>query len=112
MGPPSPEIPEDNQLTPRPFSEAQFTYRSPSSPYLVRSEPVWRYLILFVLTILSTTQAGGLHYVSFILPFTERIPNIPLVTLFVHGLWYSVSILAILGCHELGHYYACRYYRV
>jgi membrane-associated protease RseP (regulator of RpoE activity) len=30
----------------------------------------------------------------------------------LHGLWYSVSILAILGCHELGHYYACRYYRV
>ena len=30
----------------------------------------------------------------------------------LHGLWYSVSILAILGCHELGHYYACRYYGV
>jgi membrane-associated protease RseP (regulator of RpoE activity) len=27
-------------------------------------------------------------------------------------LWYSLSILAILGCHELGHYFACRYYRV
>ena len=28
------------------------------------------------------------------------------------GLWYSGTILAILGCHELGHYFACRYYDV
>ena len=28
------------------------------------------------------------------------------------GFWYSVTILAILGCHELGHYFACRYYDV
>jgi membrane-associated protease RseP (regulator of RpoE activity) len=30
----------------------------------------------------------------------------------VRGLWYSLSILAILGSHEFGHYYACRYYDV
>ena len=29
-----------------------------------------------------------------------------------HGLLYSGTILAILGCHELGHYFACRYYDV
>ena len=28
------------------------------------------------------------------------------------ALWYSGTILAILGCHELGHYFACRYYDV
>src|SRR6202030_1767126 len=28
------------------------------------------------------------------------------------GLWYSATILAILGCHEMGHYLACRYYDV
>jgi hypothetical protein len=27
-------------------------------------------------------------------------------------LWYSAPILAILGAHEMGHYLACRYYRV
>jgi membrane-associated protease RseP (regulator of RpoE activity) len=32
--------------------------------------------------------------------------------LLLNGLWYSVSILAILGAHEFGHYYACRYYGV
>ena len=32
--------------------------------------------------------------------------------LLLRGLWYSGTILAILGCHELGHYFACRYYDV
>jgi len=77
-----------------------------------RREPWGRYIVLFILTLFSTTQAGGLHYVSFTTAFSDRIPQIPIVSLLLHGLWYSVSILAILGCHELGHYYACRYYRV
>ena len=77
-----------------------------------RREPWARYVILFVFTVVSTTQAGGLHYASFIVAFSERIPQIPLGSLLLHGLWYSLSILAILGCHELGHYFACRYYGV
>ena len=32
--------------------------------------------------------------------------------LLLSGLWYSVTILAILGAHEMGHYLACRYYDV
>jgi len=71
-----------------------------------------RYVVLFALTVLSTTQAGGLHYASFITAFSNTILQMPLVSLMLHGLWYSLSILAILGCHELGHYFACRYYRV
>ena len=84
----------------------------PTPSYRLRREPVWRYVILFALTVFSTTQAGGLHYASFIIAFSENVPQFPYASLLVHGLWYSLSILAILGCHELGHYYACRYYRV
>jgi membrane-associated protease RseP (regulator of RpoE activity) len=36
----------------------------------------------------------------------------PFPALLVRGIWYSGTILAILGCHELGHYFACRYYDV
>ncbi len=47
---------------------------------------VWLHVLLFVLTIGTTSLVGGLAY--------------------------SATILAILGCHELGHYFACRYYDV
>jgi len=30
----------------------------------------------------------------------------------VAGTSYSVAVLIILGCHEMGHYLACRYYRI
>ena len=84
----------------------------PTPSSRLRREPLWRYVVLFVLTLLSTTQAGGLHYVSFTTAFSDQIPQIPIFSLLLHGLWYSLSILAILGCHELGHYFACQYYRV
>ncbi len=68
----------------------------------------WLNLLLFLLTIGSTTFFGALHYEGFALAFE---PGETQTTLW-HGLWYSVTILAILGAHEFGHYYACRYYRV
>jgi membrane-associated protease RseP (regulator of RpoE activity) len=76
---------------------------------------VGRHLLLFALTIASTTVAGASAYAAFItdfsLPATGGLP-MPLAALLLRGLWYSVTILAILGCHELGHYFACRYYDV
>jgi len=33
-------------------------------------------------------------------------------TYFVQGIWYCISIMSILLAHELGHYFACRYYGV
>src|SRR5262245_62024230 len=111
MGSPPSEFP-DIDLTSRPVPEQPPVFVPPTPSYRLRREPVWRYVILFVLTVLSTTQAGGLHYVSFTTAFSDQIPRMPVVSLLLHGLWYSLSILAILGCHELGHYFACRYYRV
>ena len=46
----------------------------------------WKHILLLLLTIGTTTLVGG-----------------P---------WYSATIVGILGAHEMGHYLACRYYRV
>jgi len=68
---------------------------------------------MFALTVASTTIAGAEHYAGFLADFSSggRLP-MPAGALLIRGLWYSVTILSILGCHELGHYFACRYYDV
>jgi membrane-associated protease RseP (regulator of RpoE activity) len=66
--------------------------RPSTSPYTTWVEApkfqnrLWLHALLFLLTVGSTALTGG---------------------------WvYCVTILAILGCHEFGHYFMCRYYRV
>lgn len=73
---------------------------------------VWLHVTLLLLTIATTTIAGAEHYASFLSDFREGPLGMSIPSLLVHGLWYSATILAILGCHELGHYLACRYYDV
>ncbi len=72
---------------------------------------IWLHLLLFVLTIATTTLVGAEHYAGYLLDFTARDLSIS-IDLILRGFWYSGTILAILGCHELGHYFACRYYDV
>jgi membrane-associated protease RseP (regulator of RpoE activity) len=67
---------------PFPVPPSSFVWR-PRPKYQDRR---WLHALLFLLTIGTTALAGG---------------------------WaYSATVLAILGCHELGHYLACRYYDV
>ena len=74
---------------------------------------VWLHVLLFALTIATTTLVGTAQYASFLDDF-HGSTELPLrfTDLIVRGFWYSGTILAILGCHELGHYFACRYYDV
>jgi membrane-associated protease RseP (regulator of RpoE activity) len=78
---------------------------------------IWRHVVLLVLTIGTTTLAGILHYTSFIADFDPQrlqltAEDLMRSSIILSGFWYSGTILAILGCHELGHYVACRYYDV
>lgn len=74
---------------------------------------MWLHVTLFLMTVATTTLVGAEHYASFLTDFvqTNRSP-MPIAELIIRGFWYSGTILAILGCHELGHYFACRYYDV
>lgn len=88
-----------------------------SPPWRVPEPPrrfqhvIWKHVLLFLLTLATTTLAGAEHYAAFLAAF--RPQPIPFTWgLAMNGLWYSVTILGILGFHEMGHYLACRYYGV
>jgi membrane-associated protease RseP (regulator of RpoE activity) len=84
-----------------------------ASPYPIeRPRRPWRHIVLFLLTVVTTTLVGAEHFASFYLDFGNRQVDLTTTQFLLNGLWYSVSILAILGAHEFGHYYVCRYYRV
>lgn len=84
-------------------------YVMPPSP---RPVPVVRHVILFILTFVTTTLAGAFFYGSYASELGNASPSLSLTALLLHGMWYSGSVLAILGAHEFGHYFACRYYGV
>jgi len=67
------------------------------------------HVVLFLATVLTTMFWGRMHYAGFLTNFSSsELPEVA----WIHGAWYSWTILAILGTHELGHYYACRYYKI
>jgi membrane-associated protease RseP (regulator of RpoE activity) len=70
--------------------------------------------LLFLVTLLFTTVVGGLHYASFVSDFGAKAlrEGEPVSLIWPEGLWYSATLLLILGAHEMGHYLACRYHRV
>jgi membrane-associated protease RseP (regulator of RpoE activity) len=73
---------------------------------------VWLHILLLALTVVSTTVAGADQYLDFADNLITGSARISHVHALLGGLWYSGTILAILGAHELGHYFACRYYDV
>jgi membrane-associated protease RseP (regulator of RpoE activity) len=78
---------------------------------------------LFALTLLTTTMVGADRYVEFAIDYPQlgellKRNDGSLIRVFTehfsytNGLWYSLTILAILGCHEMGHYLACLRYNI
>ena len=71
---------------------------------------VWLHVLLFVLTVVTTTALGVLHYLSFRQRPRDgdvgRQRNRP-----APGLLVQRTILAHPRRHEMGHYFACRYLR-
>jgi membrane-associated protease RseP (regulator of RpoE activity) len=85
-------------------------WRPPAPPRRFQ-HVLWKHVLLFLLTLATTTLVGQDHYVSFLSEF--RTKTVPYDwRLLIRGLWYSLTILGILGAHEMGHYLACRRYQV
>ena len=73
----------------------------------------WRHILLLLLTIGTTTLSGMGQYIGFLADFGSAVPpNLSTTAIVLGGMSYSVTILLILGFHEMGHYLACRYYNV
>ncbi len=102
----------DSGFSGNPFSPEAFepSYSLPPARRKFQSR-VRLHLLLFLLTLVTTTFFGTGHYVAFLEDF-NRNPVQPHWGLLVAGLWYSGTILAILGAHEMGHYLLCRRYDV
>ena len=67
----------------------------------------WFNLLLFVLTLCTTTLAGAEHQ-NFMGVGTE----VGSWAYYKSGLWYSIPFLLILGCHEFGHYFTAKYHKL
>ncbi|WP_263415313.1 site-2 protease family protein [Terriglobus albidus] len=82
------------------------------------SSPIWVHLLLFLLTLFTTTALGMRYMVNFNQgkpPLTSNEDIVPHLWIAGHlnllplGLPFSLTLLAILLAHEFAHYAACRY---
>jgi membrane-associated protease RseP (regulator of RpoE activity) len=74
-------------------------------------QKVWRHVLLFLLTLATTTWVGAEHHLGFLSEFgARRIPPVSLWMVVTLGLSFSVPFLAFLACHEFGHYFAGRFH--
>ena len=93
---------------------------SPPRPELWRNR-LWLHVLLFLLTVLSTTVVGMRYMENFLtdqVPLSSDADVFPYVWVWHHraafatGLPFSLTVLAILVAHEFGHFFACRLYKV
>jgi membrane-associated protease RseP (regulator of RpoE activity) len=88
----------------------------------LRKRPLWPALVLFGLTVISTLTVGSefaLSYAQNREPFSasESLVATMLTALshprlLVLGIPFSFTLLTILLAHELGHYFACKFYGI
>jgi membrane-associated protease RseP (regulator of RpoE activity) len=108
-------VPEIHSSYPSPYqapvsNEWDRVLVSPAAPARFQDR-IWLHALLLGLTTLTTTITGLEHYAAFLSDFGANRVSAGWASI-GYGAWYSVTILAILGAHEMGHYLACRYYRV
>lgn len=85
-----------------------FLVPSPTQP---KSSRIYINIILFIATVLSVMLVGA-DVPPDAIPSDGSIP----ISLFLRYIWtgwpFALSLIGILFTHEMGHYIACRYYKV
>lgn len=73
-----------------------------------------RNIVLFLLTLVTTTYWGFLQYQQFYLGDLQELTFNPLADpmLVLAGLPYGLAVITFLLAHEMGHYLACRYHGI
>lgn len=109
-----PDYPYEPEFSPYPAIQPVTEVAAP-----VRRPRYWLHVLLFLLTLFTTTAVG----IQFALSFNQNAPPsadsiTSLIQTFARpallwsGLSFSLTLLTILFAHEMGHYVACLYYRV
>jgi membrane-associated protease RseP (regulator of RpoE activity) len=70
------------------------------------------HLALFLATFGTTLVAGALFHVDNAPPSDQWLSIAKDPPRWLVGMPYALSVLSILLAHEMGHYFACRYYRI
>ena len=91
----------------------------PISPPPPPRRPLALPLVLFLLTVISTLAVGAQFALAYqqgrapvlfdVNPYAAILSDASLLLL---GIPFSFTLLGILLAHELGHYFACRFYRI
>ena len=90
--------------------------------YARRRRPLWPALVLFLLTVISTLSVGSefaRSYAENREPFSDNQDLLALMALpyrhpatLMLGIPFSFTLMAILLAHELGHYFAGKFYGI
>jgi membrane-associated protease RseP (regulator of RpoE activity) len=124
-----PKVSDEREYHPDDADEAESPYPSsfgspprdpfappaaPQAPVVVRPR-IRTNVILFLLTLASSIYWGFLQYQQF---YSEELRGFfttnPLRApeAFIGGFPFGIAVIAVLLAHEMGHYLACRHYRI
>jgi membrane-associated protease RseP (regulator of RpoE activity) len=68
--------------------------------------------LLLAVSLVTLAFAGGAFWEETLIAWSDLLSITKLLHLLLAGLPYALWVLLILGAHEMGHYLACRYYRI
>ncbi len=95
-------------------SQPSWTLHGPDGALVGASPPAryqpqwWLHGLLFALTLATTTFFGAIFFATDSAELVTTLGDVFRPRFLAEGLWFSLPLLVILTCHELGHYLACR----